>query len=154
MANLNSDRYNKAPYKPLAGQLGVNFGEVSIAAAQSANDTITWFYIPQGVVVIDGWLRGDDIDTGTETYELDIGITGDTDKYLNSGVIDGDAVTGVKPAGILTRLNQNTVAASSADPMPSATTAREQILGTAVAAAQDGGTGALALWMEYTGADG
>lgn len=154
MANLNSDRYNKAPYKPLAGQLGVNFGEVTIAAAQSKDDTITWFYVPQGVVVLDGWLRGDDIDTGTEAYELDIGISGDADKYLNSGVITGDAVTGVKPAGIMTRLNQNTVAASSTDPIPDATTSREQIIGTVIAAANSGGTGALGLWMEYTGADG
>jgi hypothetical protein len=152
MANLNSDRYNKAPCKPMAGILGVNYGSLSIAAAQSKDDTITWFYIPQGVIVIDGWLRGDDIDTGTEAYELDIGVSDDTDKYLNSGVITGDAVTGVKPVGVLTRLNQNTVAASSADAMPDATTEEEQILGTVVAAANSGGTGELGLWFEYTGA--
>lgn len=152
MANINSDRYNAPVQKPMSGVLAVQWASAEILAPQSANDTITWFDIPQDVFVIDGWLRGDDIDTGTETYELDIGTSDDTDKYLNSGVITGDAVTGVKPVGILERLNQNWVATSSSEPFGAATTSEETIIGTVVAAPAGGGTGKLGLYMLYTSA--
>ena len=149
MANLNSTRYNKNPYKPMQGETAVAWGLMDITVAQSATDTITWFVLPQDAVVIDGWLRGDDIDTGTETYELDIGNASDTDKYLDSGVLDGDAVTGTKPeTGIRRQLGGTLITTG----FPSALTAEETVLGTVVAAANGGGTGQLGLWMFYTSA--
>ena len=153
MANLNSDRYLEPVQKPAAGVLAVAYGTVTIPALETAADTHTWFTIPQDVVVLDGWLRGDDIDTDAgEAYDIDIGIATDTDKYLNGGTLTGDAVTDVKPVGILARLNQNTVAASSAVPFPAATTEEETILTTVVTAATAGGTGSLGLMMWYTAA--
>lgn len=149
MANLNSTRYNKSPYKPMQGETAVAWGLMDITAAQSADDTITWFVLPQDAIVIDGWLRGDDIDTGTETYELDIGNSSDTDKYLDSGVLTGDAVTGTKPeTGIRRQLGGTLITTG----FPSALTAEETVLGTVVAAANAGGTGQLGLWMLYTSA--
>ena len=57
-------------------------------------------------------LNGDDLDTNaTELLELDIGHAGnatdtaDPDAFLNSGVLNGDAVTNVKPeVGLQMRL--------------------------------------------------
>lgn len=151
MANLNSDRYNANAYKPCSGEVGMQWGLVDITAAQSAADTIAWFTLPQDVVVVDGWLRGDDIDTDTnpEAYELDIGTSADTDKYLDSGVLSGDAVTGTKPeTGIRRQLGGTLITTGR----PDALTAEEQVIGTVVAAANVGGTGQLFLYMTYTGA--
>lgn len=152
MANINSDRFDAPASKPYAGVLGVAYAETSITVAQSANDTITWFKLPQGVVVLDGWLRGDDIDTGTEAYQLDIGTADDPDKYLDSGVITGDAVAFIKGVGTQIRIDTGTVLASGSNPIKAATTEEETILGTVVAAANAGGTGTLGLFLYYTSA--
>lgn len=149
MANLNSTRYDASPYKPRQGETATAWGLMDITVAQSKDDTITWFILPQDGIVIDGWLRGDDIDTGTETYELDIGNSSDTDKYLDSGVLSGDAVAGTKPeTGIRQQLGGTLITTGH----PDALTAEETVLGTVVAAANAGGTGQLCLYMFYTSA--
>lgn len=149
MANLNSTRYDASPYKPRQGETAVAWGLMDITAKQSTNDTITWFVLPQDGIVIDGWLRGDDIDDGTETYELDIGNSSDTDKYLDSGVLTGDAVAGTKPeTGIRQQLGGTLITTG----FPATLTAEETVIGTVVAAANGTGTGQLGLWMFYTSA--
>lgn len=149
MANLNSDRYDASPYKPNQGETACAIGLLDITVAQSKDDTITWFILPQDGIVIDGWLRGDDIDTGTETYELDIGNSSDPDKYLNSGVLSGDAVTGTKPeVGIRQQLGGTLITTGR----PAALTAEETVIGTVIAAANGGGTGQLCLYIFYTSA--
>lgn len=149
MANLNSTRYDASPYKPRQGETGVAWGLMDITAAQSANDTITWFVLPQDAIVIDGWLRGDDIDTGTGVYELDIGNSTDPDKYLDSGALSGDAVTGTKPEAGIRRQLAGTL---QTDGFVAALTAEETVLGKCIVAPNAGGTGQLGLWMLYTSA--
>lgn len=78
-----------------------------IETALEANDTIDMFWLPKCEVVW-GFLQGDDLDSGTETLELDVGHpansdyngseSADPDRFLDSGVISGDAVAGVSPA--------------------------------------------------------
>lgn len=147
MAALNSTQYNEGdgimPGAGPAGDLKVLLGELNIAAAQSANDTVNFFTAPAGFTPVMGWLLGADIDTGTEAYELDIGTSSDADQFLNSGVITGDAVTGIKPeAGIYLPLG-NTLRSSAW----SAFTEDTDIIGTVVAAPNAGGTGRLKLVM-------
>lgn len=66
----------------------------SITANPTANDTLYMLQLPAGYKLLDGWLLASDIDTnGTPTIEMDVGIVGDTTKFLNSGVLNGTAVT-------------------------------------------------------------
>jgi hypothetical protein len=125
------------------GNLKVLFGTYDITSALSAADIVTFFTAPAGFTPLFGFLQGADIDTGTETLEIDIGISGDTTKYLNSGVISGDAVTEVKPvAGIWMPLAEELFTV-----VPTAFTSNTDIIGTITAAAQAGGTGVITLVM-------
>ncbi len=146
MASVNSDQYGAAIARPGAGPGGdtkVLFGSVELTAAQSANDTVNFFTAPAGFTPLFGWLYGDDIDTGTEVYEFDIGTAADPDAYLNSGVITGDAVTGTKPeVGISIPLGGTLITTK-----PTELTADTDIIGTVVAAPNAGGTGTLTLIM-------
>jgi hypothetical protein len=113
-----------------------------IASALSASDIITMVRVPANFTVWHGWLMGDDLDTGTEELELDVGISGDTDKFLNSGVITGDAVTGIKPeTGILYPLF------GGGSNLPWTPTEATDIIVTVAAAAEAGGTGTLSLYV-------
>ncbi len=136
MANVNSTQHDagveqKAP---------VMWAEYEIASALTTNDTITFFEAPAGTTVLGGWLIGDDLDTGIETLEIDIGDSGDTDRFLNSGVITGDAVTGIKPvASIWMPLTGVGILS------PHTYTSATNIIGTIVAPAATGGTGTIGL---------
>lgn len=121
------------------------WGTYEIAAAASAADTITFFTVPAGTTLFGGKLVGDDIDTGTEELELDIGIAGNTDKFLNSGVLTGDAVTGTKPeVGISIDLF------GEFKDGPITVTEDTDVIGTYTAAAEAGGTGTITLYMFAT----
>ena len=125
------------------GNLKVLFGSIELSSAQLLADTVTFFTAPKGFTPMFGWLVGDDIDTGTETYELDIGISGDTTKYLNSGVISGDTAANEKiTVGIKIPLQEDLMLVK-----PTAFTADTDIIGTVAAAANAGGTGTLTLYM-------
>jgi len=138
MANLNSVQHaakveQSGPYL---------WGTVEIAAAQSAADTMTMFTIPAGTTVFGGYLIGDDLDTGTEALELDVGVSGNADQFLNSGVVTGDAVAGTKPeVGILLNLF------GELKDGPITFTEATDVIVTTVAAANAGGTGTLTLVM-------
>lgn len=141
MANVNSVQH-AAKVEQSAPFL---WGVYEIATALSAADTVTMFTIPAGTTVHGGWLRGDDIDTGTETLELDVGVSGNTDQFLNSGVIAGDAVAGTKPeAGIAIPLF------GELKDGPITFTSDTDVILTVTAAAQAGGTGTLYLKMDAT----
>ncbi len=125
------------------GDLKALFGSYDITSALSATDTINFFTAPAGFTPLFGFLQGADLDTGTETLEIDIGISGDATKYLNSGVITGDAVTEVKPvAGIWMPLAEELFTV-----VPTAFTSDTDIIGTITAAAAVGGTGVITLVM-------
>lgn len=145
MANVNTGQQQAGtmPGSGAFGDLKVLVGEVNIATALSASDTVTFFTAPKGFTPLFGWLKGADLDTGTETLEIDVGISGDATKYLDSGVISGDTVAGGKiTVGISLELQEELMTAAM-----TAFTADTPIIGTFTAAAAGGGTGVLKLIM-------
>lgn len=113
MAAVNSDQWSigndvQQPAYPGGGVAILLFGSIEIGTALSINDTINMFKFPTGFTPIEGYMFGDDLDsnTGSETLELDVGlgtidgttVTVNTAAYfLDSGVINGAAVTDIKP---------------------------------------------------------
>lgn len=128
-------------YKPLAaGAVSFAYGVYTIASALSKDDIVGFFYLGP-CKVVDGFFRADDIDTGTETFELDIGTSSDSDLLLDSGVQSGDPVTELKPnyAGAA----KIHVAFNGLHSGPVSITTETRIQGLVVAAANAGGTGDL-----------
>lgn len=147
MATLTADRAQPefGVYKPTgAGALAFAYGVYELTANPSVSDIIEFCKVPAGAVIVDGFLRGDDIDTGTETLDIDIGVSGNADQLGNFGVITGDAVVGVKPeVQIWMPLN------GELKDGPVSVTAETTIIGTVNAVAQAGGTGTLYLGVYY-----
>lgn len=85
-----------------SGALACAYGTYEVTAL-SNGDIIELCKIPAGAKVVGGMLYGDDIDTGTEELDIDVGYaangveSADPDAFGNLGVITGDAVTGLKP---------------------------------------------------------
>lgn len=147
MANVNS--VQKAAKVGQVGSglaaLQVAWGTYEIGTALSSADTITFFELPAGTTVLGGRLFGDDLDTGIETLEIDVGDSDDPDRFLNSGVLTGDAVTGVKPeVGIAMDLF------GTLKDGPHTYTSATDIIGTITAAAASGGTGTITLMLLCT----
>jgi len=72
----------------------------TVPEVPEAGDTYDLFRLPAGAVPVGGYMVISDIDTGTETLEIDVGIAGsesgtiiDADYFTNSGVLTGDAAT-------------------------------------------------------------
>lgn len=93
-------------YAGHAGNLRVAYGSVDVAAEPAPADIYEMCRLPAGAVVIDGFLRHEDIDTdATETMDLDVGWlanaseAADPDGFGNFGVQTGDAVVGYLPEG-------------------------------------------------------
>lgn len=83
-----------------AGVLNVAYGTIDLASAPSAADVLEMCKLPAGAIVLGGHLRCEDLDSNaTETLELDVGTAADPDAFLNSGVLNGDAVTNQLPEG-------------------------------------------------------
>lgn len=149
MATLTGSRAaSTAPVPSLSsmqGVLQVAWGTYTLSANPSQNDVIEFCKVPAGATVIGGWLQGADIDTGTETFDIDIGWAAngtdaaDTDGFGNFGVLTGDAVTELKPvAGIYVPF-ANVIQDSGFKTFAAET----KIIGTVNAAANAGGTGLL-----------
>lgn len=86
-----------------AMNLKVATGTYEITANVETGDIFEMCKVPAGAVVVMGWVYGDDLDTGTEALDFDIGwkanadeVT-DTDGFGNLGTIDGDVVSQIKP---------------------------------------------------------
>lgn len=133
-----------------AGVLQAAYGSYTLAANPTAADIIQFCRLPAGAVVLGGELRGEDIDTGTEALDIDIGwpanggtgvgATADPDGFGNFGVITGDAVTEWKPeVSIFMPLNGTLKSG------PVTFDAETIIQGVVNAAANAGGTGVL--WL-------
>lgn len=144
MANHYSDQYYLAgPGVGPGGDVKCLFGEKTFTTAPSSSDVIYMFKAPAGFTPLFGWLMGDDIDTGTEALELDVGITGDAQKYLNSGVISGDTIANEKiTVGIKIPLQEDLMTEPAA-----AFTSDTDVIVTVTAAANAGGTGTLKLML-------
>lgn len=133
------------------GNLCVAYGTYELAANPTAADVIEFCRVPKGAVVVGGWMMGDDIDTGTETFDIDIGWlangtdAADTDGFGNFGVLSGDVITELKPvAGIYNPL-QGVLLADG----PKTFAAETVIAGLVNAAANAGGTGTLSVVVLY-----
>lgn len=111
MAETNSDQFStdnsiQIPGFAGGGVMNIVYGSREIAANPSAADTLNMFMFPAGFTPMYGWLYGDDIDTGSETLDIDVGLgtlsgstitVNDDDYFGNLGVQTGDSVTNVKP---------------------------------------------------------
>ncbi|MCZ6897635.1 MAG: hypothetical protein O7D95_02850 [Betaproteobacteria bacterium] len=144
MATILSDQIDKPiPGPGASGDLKVLFGSHTFAVAASDADVVRMFRIPQGFTPMFGWLVGADIDTGTEELELDVGVTGDTTKFLNSGVITGDTIANEKiTVGIKIPLQEDLMTVK-----PTEITSETDCIVTVTAAAQAGGTGVITVYL-------
>lgn len=119
MATVSTDQYSNAV--PAGHGLHMNvkaaFGKYTYAAAPSANDLANMFKLPKNCLVLWGFMATDDIDTGTETLEIDVGFTANgggaatlttsdgttwtnnnsgsasAAAFIDSGVLTGDTIT-------------------------------------------------------------
>jgi hypothetical protein len=133
-----------------AGVLCAAYGSYTLAANPTAADIITFCRVPAGATVIGGYLQGADIDTGIETFDIDIGWAAngsdavDTDGFGNFGVSTGDVSVHMPVAGIYLPFQGVLITTGPQ------TFARETIItGTVVAAAATGGTGILTVVVHY-----
>ena len=138
-------------FKPMAGNVGVAMGTYELAANPSQNDVIRFCRIPKGAIVFAGFLYGDDIDTGTEAFDIDIGWeangsdAADTDGFGNFGVLSGDVITELKPIASIYNPLQGVLLADG----PKAFAAETWVSGLVNAAANAGGTGTVTVVVLY-----
>lgn len=84
-----------------AGETCTAWGTYALTSTITAvaPDTIDFCRLPAGARVIGGFFQGQDIDAGTGVFEMDIGYptngsdVADPDAFLNSGAINGTALT-------------------------------------------------------------
>lgn len=158
MATVTSNQNAMVPAgHGLQGNVKAWFGKYTYTAAPSTNDLFNICKLPKNSLALWGFVNTDDIDTGTETLDIDIGWTAnggasatlidsggttwtnaagsaDDDGLLNGGVFTGDAITDLLAAG------------SNFRPFlfgtgPKYFSEETQIQGKIVAAANAGGTG-------------
>lgn len=85
------------------GNLHAAYGTYEIAGAVEDGDIFEMVRLPPNATVLIGWIYADDLDTGTEALDMDIGWAGngidtaDPDGFGNLGVWTGDATADVKP---------------------------------------------------------
>jgi len=92
-----------------AGVLNVAYGSYTLAANPTGADILKACRIPAGATVLGGWVRGEDLDTGTAALDFDIGwpanggtgvgATADPDGLGNFGVLNGTSVANYLPEG-------------------------------------------------------
>lgn len=82
-------------------------GVFEISTALAADDVVEMVKLPAGATVVGGYLRATDIDTGTETLDIDVGWAAngtelaDPDGFGNLGVWTGDSNNDFELAGVL-----------------------------------------------------
>lgn len=134
----------------MAGVCQVAYGLYNLAANPSQNDVIEFCKLPAGATVIGGFLQAADIDTGIETFDIDIGWaangveSADTDGFGNFGVLTGDVSVHLPVAGIYVPF-ANILQSAGVQTFSAETT----IIGTVNAAAATGGTGMLKVVVLY-----
>jgi hypothetical protein len=132
-------------HKPLIGDPGVitAYAKFTIGTALAADDVIEMLRLPAGATVVGGALRATDIDTGTETLDIDIGWAAngveaaDPDGFGNLGVWTGDSNNDFQLGGVLWTTG------------PQSFTNETMIQLDVNAAANAGGTGTIWLVIEY-----
>jgi hypothetical protein len=103
-------------FKPTGGgAIAMASGTYEILVNPTANDVIRFCKVPKGAIIVAGWINGDDLDTGTETLDIDFGWeangveVADTDGLGNMGVLDGDTVGQIIPVAGIWRPLQGTL---------------------------------------------
>lgn len=90
------------------GIVHAQYAIIDVTTIAVANDLTDLFYLPKGAVPIGGYYSSADLDTGTETLDIDIGIaangvdSADPDFFMNGGVMTGDAPDDVDTTGAFT----------------------------------------------------
>lgn len=140
-----------------AGILCAAYGEYTIAANVEDGDIFEMCKVPANATVLGGWFYGADLDTGTETLDMDIGWaanggsgtydSADPDGLGNLGVLTGDAFAAgnVSPVTGLQYPLSGVLAAGTLPTFTKETTIQIE----ANAAANTGGTGAVSLVVFY-----
>jgi hypothetical protein len=119
-----------------AGQVLCAKADVTCTAAPSTSDTLEFFYLPAGAVVLHAVLESSDMDTnGSPTLTLNVGDSGDADRLFAASTV-GQAGT-VSNSAIATG---NLASYSS----------KTLITGTANANAATGAAGTVSLTVLYT----
>lgn len=139
-------------FKPVgAGVLCAAYGTIEIGTNPADDDVYQMCRIPKGAVVVGGMVYADDIDTGTEALDMDIGWAAngvdaaDPDGFGNLGVWTGDVTTDLKPvAGNMFPFQGKLLTDG-----PQAFSAETIIQVEANAAANAGGTGTLSVVVYY-----
>ena len=135
-----------------AGNLKVAYGTYNMAAAPAANDVIQMCRTPANAVIVGGWIQGEDIDTGTEALDFDIGYAAngvdvaDTDAWGNLGVVTGD-VSVQMPTGVAGIYIPFAGVLATGGPKSLGAETIHQVLFNA--AANAGGTGRLSMYVMY-----
>jgi hypothetical protein len=133
------------------GVLHAAYGTYTLAANPTVADIIQFCRVPAGSVVLGGWFMGADIDTGTETLDIDIGWaangveSADPDGFGNFGVLSGDTITELIPVAGIYRPLQGVLLTGG----PVTFSAETIIQGVVNAVAAGGGTGALTVVVLY-----
>jgi hypothetical protein len=155
MATLTATRAGPnfpVPGHGFGGNLKCSWGTYTLAANPTAADIIRFCRVPAYATVVGGVFYGADIDTGTETLDIDIGWeangtdAADPDGFGNFGVLSGDVITELIPVAGIWRPLQGVLLTEG----PKTFAAETIISGTVIAAAAAGGTGVLSLnvyWM-------
>lgn len=71
----------------------------TIPETPEVNDIYVVGYLPKGAQCVGGYMATTDVDTGTETFDMDLGIAAngvdvaDPDFFCNAGLLSGDAIT-------------------------------------------------------------
>lgn len=125
MATVSTNQYTSGPVfgHGMSGNVKAWYGKYTYTSAPSAADLLNLFKLPKNCLTLFGFVATDDIDTGTETLDIDIGFTAngggaatltitdgttytnansgvaDDDGFVNGGVFTGDAITDLAPAG-------------------------------------------------------
>lgn len=146
---MASTFYSDQYYKPIpgtgaGGDMKVFIGSYEFTSITVINDVVTMFTMPKGFTPLYGYLLGDPIDANAiETLELDVGIAGDTTKYLDSGVITTDTVTDwTITDAIHLPLQEDLLTVK-----PTELTADTDLIVTVTAAAATTGTGTIKVYM-------
>jgi hypothetical protein len=124
MATVTSNQNAmQAPGHGLQGNVKAWYGKYTYTSAPSANDLFNICKLPKNSLALWGFVSTDDIDTGTETLDIDVGYTAngggaatfidaggttwtndgsgvaDPDAFINGGVFTGDAITDLMAQG-------------------------------------------------------
>ncbi len=158
MATVTSNQSAMIPAgHGLQGNVKAWYGKYTYSAAPAQNDLFNICKLPKNSLALWGFICTDDIDTGTETLDIDVGWTAnggssatlidsggttwtnaassaDDDGFVNGGVFSGDAITDLMAAG----MNFRPFLFGTG---PKFFSEETQVQGKIVAAANSGGTG-------------